>query len=80
MYRRTKTIGQMPKKPAEKSAAAGRHNELTEQEKNEGWMLLFDGESTEGWRGVNKEHFPAGWKIVDGTLHCAGSGWERPVH
>jgi hypothetical protein len=57
----------------EKSAEVG-PNQLTEQEQNQGWMLLFDGESTEGWRGVNKQHFPAGWVVVDGTLHCQGSG------
>ena len=49
-------------------------NTLTEQEKENGWVLLFDGQSSKGWRGVNKDHFPAGWQIVDGTLHCIGSG------
>lgn len=49
-------------------------NELTQAEENEGWVLLFDGESSEGWRGVNKENFPAGWEVTDGTLHCKGSG------
>ncbi len=58
----------------EKSAETVGNNELTEQEKEEGWMLLFDGESVENWRGVNKDTFPAGWEVVDGTLHCKGSG------
>jgi hypothetical protein len=49
-------------------------NTLTEAEKADGWMLLFDGESPEGWRNFNKETFPSGWEIVDGTLHCPGSG------
>lgn len=49
-------------------------NELTQAEQDEGWMLLFDGETSEGWRGVNKDHFPAGWAVVDGTLHCKESG------
>ncbi len=57
----------------EKSAEAG-PNQLTEQEENQGWMLLFDGETSEGWRGVNRDTFPSGWEIVDGTLHCKGSG------
>jgi len=57
----------------EKSAEAG-PNQLTEQEQNQGWKLLFDGESAEGWRGVNRDTFPSGWEIVDGTLHCKGSG------
>ena len=58
----------------EKSAQTAALNQLTEQEVQQGWRLLFDGESPQGWRGVNKSHFPAGWEIVDGTLHCKGSG------
>jgi hypothetical protein len=49
-------------------------NELTPEEKEAGWKLLFDGETSQGWRSVNKETFPEGWEIVDGTLHCIGSG------
>ncbi|WP_167619767.1 3-keto-disaccharide hydrolase [Maribellus sediminis] len=49
-------------------------NQLTKQEKAEGWVLLFDGKTSEGWKGYNKDHFPGGWEIVDGTLHCKGSG------
>ena len=44
-------------------------NQLTEQEKSEGWILLFDGKTTNGWRGAHKEAFPEyGWKINDGQL------------
>lgn len=44
-------------------------NELTEQEINDGWKLLFDGESTEHWRGYNMDDFPeAGWQVEDGHL------------
>ncbi len=49
-------------------------NALTEAEKADGWVLLFDGKTSEGWRGYKKEHFPAAWEIVDGTLHMLGSG------
>ncbi len=49
-------------------------NELSASEKADGWVLLFDGKTSEGWRGVNKDYFPSGWAIVDGTLHCKGSG------
>jgi hypothetical protein len=42
---------------------------------DEGWITLFDGTSTEGWRGYNQATFPEkGWEVVDGTLHCIGSG------
>jgi len=48
---------------------------LTEQEKADGWILMFDGQSFNGWRGYNKPAFPdSGWEVVDGTLHCIGSG------
>lgn len=49
-------------------------NELSEKEKEDGWELLFDGESTEGWRGYNKDSFPEGWVIEDGALKVQGSG------
>lgn len=50
-------------------------NTLTEEEKEEGWMLLFDGETSEGWRGYSSENFPAAWEITDdGELHIEGSG------
>lgn len=49
-------------------------NQLTKKEKKEGWVLLFDGKTSEGWRGNNRPDFPGGWQIVDGTLQCKGSG------
>ncbi len=50
-------------------------NELTRAEIDGGWMLLFDGETFNGWRGVNKEAFPeTGWNIDDVSLHCLKSG------
>jgi hypothetical protein len=48
-------------------------NTLTEAEKSEGWLLLFDGKSSEGWRGFNKATFPAGWVIDSGTLKALGT-------
>ncbi len=49
-------------------------NTLTQAEINEGWQLLFNGKTTEHWRGYNKPDFPAGWEVVDGTIHVIGSG------
>ena len=50
-------------------------NELSEKEKEEGWQLLFDGKSTKGWRGYNKDDFPNhGWTVENGTLMLKGSG------
>lgn len=45
------------------------HNTLTAEEEASGWVLLFDGESTRGWRGYNQDEFPEqGWAIADGNL------------
>jgi len=49
-------------------------NTLTAEEKADGWKLLFDGKTTEGWRGYKKETFPAAWNIDKGALHIQGSG------
>jgi len=55
-------------------------NYLTESEKRHGWRLLWDGETTNGWRGANAETFPErGWVIEDGTLSVIESdGTESP--
>jgi hypothetical protein len=43
--------------------------------KDDGFVSIFDGKTTTGWRGYNKPAFPAeGWEVVDGTLHVIGSG------
>ena len=48
--------------------------ETVDADENENWIVLFDGTSTEGWRGYKKEHFPEAWKIADGAIQCIGSG------
>ncbi len=50
-------------------------NALLEQEKQNGWKLLFDGETTRGWRGAGMDHFPEkGWQAGNGTLTVVESG------
>lgn len=56
-------------------------NELTEREKINGWKLLWDGETTDGWRGANKDNFPEkGWSINNGILKVHDSGGEEAAH
>lgn len=44
-------------------------NELTAKEKAQGWQLLFDGKSLDGWRVYGKKDKPiAGWEVSAGTL------------
>lgn len=43
--------------------------QLTQKEKKEGWQLLFDGKTTNGWRGAYSTAFPQhGWTVKDGEL------------
>lgn len=54
-------------------------NTLTDQEKEAGWRLLWDGKTGEGWRSPGSESFPTrGWTIKDGelTIGAAGSGGD----
>ncbi len=56
-------------------------NTLTEQEKEQGWSLLWDGKTTEGWRGAYKDKFPeGGWKVQDGELQVLESGGGESVN
>lgn len=51
-------------------------NTLTEQERVDGWQLLFDGDNTTGWRGFQQDTLPAGWVVEDGTLKALGTGGD----
>lgn len=45
-------------------------NTLTETEKAEGWVLLFDGMTTGGWHLYNKPEAKPVWAAADGVLAC----------
>jgi len=50
-------------------------NALTEQERAAGWKLLWDGRTTNGWRGAREPGFPKeGWRIEDGALTVEETG------
>ncbi len=55
-------------------AAEPAPNTLTPEEKAEGFRLLFDGQTTDGWRGYNMEKMPPGWKVIDGVLTRVAGG------
>jgi hypothetical protein len=53
-------------------------NSLSEEEKEAGWVSLFDGKSTDLWRGYNRETFPTkGWKVENDELWVIFSGTEE---
>lgn len=44
-------------------------NQLTDYEVRQGWRLLWDGKTSDGWRGAKLDQFPeSGWIIEDGVL------------
>ena len=69
--------GSGPKKTTQEKAKetkAAAPNTLTEKEKADGWVLLFNGKDMTGWRGVNKTTVPTAWSAIDGVMTLKGSG------
>ncbi|MBP6828264.1 MAG: DUF1080 domain-containing protein [Saprospiraceae bacterium] len=49
-------------------------NDLCEQEKKQGWQLLFNGKNLSGWRSAFKTTPPdGGWAVQNGILKIQGS-------
>lgn len=46
------------------------HNTLSAEEREAGWVLLFDGRSTAGWHVFNQGDSPSAWRAVNGELWC----------
>lgn len=59
---------------ADTTAVVAAANTLTEQEKAEGWQLLFDGTSLANFKGYCKDSTPGNWRVLDGAIQCQGSG------
>jgi hypothetical protein len=52
-------------------------NTLTDAEKKQGWVLLFNGTGFDGWRQCNGTAMPANWKIDDQAMKVfTGAGKE----
>lgn len=51
-------------------AAGADPNTLTEQERQAGWHLLFDGRTTNGWHNFRSPAVRPGWQVRDGALVC----------
>jgi hypothetical protein len=50
------------------AAMAQTPNELTKQEKKDGWKLLFDGKTTKGWHTYHRDTVGSKWQVKDGNL------------
>jgi hypothetical protein len=74
------TMSTMMAAAADKAATP---NQLTAAEKKAGWVLLFDGKTTKGWRGYKKTaDDPAGagrWAVKEGAI-CLPPGSGQDTH
>jgi hypothetical protein len=55
-------------------AAQNAPNTLTPRESSEGWILLFDGKSLNGWEGrpTSVRNTTGDWTVENGSLVCGG--------
>lgn len=49
-------------------------NRLTKAEIEDGWVLLFDGKTMNGWRDYNGTELTEPWHVVDGCIQAKGEG------
>ena len=50
------------------SLMAQKPNTLTKKEKKQGWKLLFDGKSTNGWHTYLRDTVGSKWQVRDGVI------------
>jgi hypothetical protein len=58
----------------QESSASKEPNTLTPEEYAEGWELLFDGRTLDGWKRFNRDTIGPLWSIQEGSILCNGEG------
>ena len=53
-------------------------NKLTDKEKKDGWVLLFNGKDFTGWRQCNGTAMPKNWVIEKGTMKVFTAEGKKP--
>ena len=49
-------------------------NTLSKKEQKQGWILLFNGNNLENWKGFNIPEVPTCWSVQNGFLTCKSDG------
>ena len=62
----------------EKAIADKTHNQLLDIEKEQGWTLLFDGKTLNGWHLYNFPDSLSVWEVKNGELHCNALDESKP--
>lgn len=57
------------------AALCSAQNTLTSREAGDGWVLLFDGKSLNGWQGraTSQPNTTGDWTVANGALACGGT-------
>jgi hypothetical protein len=53
-------------------------NKISQKEKKEGWVLLFNGKNFDGWRQCNGTEMPKNWTIDDNALKVFTGEGKNP--
>jgi hypothetical protein len=56
------------------SCVESKQNTLTPEEIADGWQLLFDGQTLNGWRDYNGTTLATPWHVVEGCIQAKGEG------
>lgn len=53
-------------------------NTLTKQERKDGWILMFDGKTFNGWRGPQSKPISKNWVVKDNVIRVGGTVTDTP--